>query len=148
MKKINLIKRQKITIDEFRSWLAQLIQDKKGALPDLDDWKLIKEQLDRVSANPQQRDMFDDGSGYCICQDDEDGQYAFACGGEPYDMQFTIDLLDRLCAEADEELYRNIKTIEGEANNVLAANVREMNKEYDNGETKTNTRETTTTSNP
>ena len=37
-----------ITFNEFRLWLTGLIQGKKGALPDIDDWKEIKKQLDRV----------------------------------------------------------------------------------------------------
>lgn len=95
--KINLIKRQTITIDEFRTWLYQMIQDKKGALPDLDDWKMIKEQLDKVGT----RRIDDDGSGYSILQSDDD---EYACVEfEPYDMQFTLDLLDRLCIEAESE---------------------------------------------
>lgn len=37
-----------MSLDQFKTWLAQLIVDKKGALPDFNDWKLIKQQLDRV----------------------------------------------------------------------------------------------------
>lgn len=150
MPRINLIKRQTLSIDEFRSWLNQLIQDKKGALPDLNDWKLIKEQLDKVG----KRTIVDDGTGYSLFNDD-DG-YAFACGGaEPFDMQYTLDLLDKLSIEEDfaytsnvlardgvfndyyNEYVRDIKTTEWEANELLASAVREIYKEYENGETKT-----------
>lgn len=37
-----------ITFSEFKSWLTGLIVAKKGALPDLEDWKEIKNQLDNV----------------------------------------------------------------------------------------------------
>lgn len=101
MKKINLLKRMPLSIDEFRAWLNQLIQDKKGALPDLNDWKLIKEQLDRVGS----RRMDDDGTGYSILRND-DMEY------EPYDFNYTVDLLDRLCDEAEMEyadgLYNDV----------------------------------------
>lgn len=40
-----------ITIAEFKSWLAGLIQGKRGALPDMEDWKLIKQMLDKVKEN-------------------------------------------------------------------------------------------------
>jgi hypothetical protein len=39
---------QKITFREFKDWLNQLIASKRGALPNLDDWKLIKEKIDQV----------------------------------------------------------------------------------------------------
>ena len=50
MTQINLLKRRKMTVDEFKTWLNQLITDKKGALPDLNDWKKIKETLDKVKS--------------------------------------------------------------------------------------------------
>lgn len=153
MPKINLIKRQTLSIDEFRAWLTQLIQDKKGALPDLNDWKLIKEQLDKVGGSSH--GLFDDPSGYSILQNDDD-EYAFACGGaEPYDFQYTLDLLDKLCIEADseydsntlthdgvfnnyyDEYIKQIKPTEWEADDVLACAVREIYKEYEDGKTKT-----------
>lgn len=40
-----------ISIDEFRSFLTGLIIGKGGALPDLNDWKIIKKMLDRVTAD-------------------------------------------------------------------------------------------------
>ena len=55
MTKIDLLKRQgtkKMTLEEFKSWLNQLIVDKKGVLPDLNDWKLIKKNLDSVRQHP------------------------------------------------------------------------------------------------
>lgn len=154
MPKINLIKRSTVTIDEFRSWLHQLIQDKKGALPDLDDWKLIKEHLDKVG----KRVVQDDTTGYSICQGEDDYPEF-----EPYDMQFTLDLLDRLCIDTDikydtnykdglinefyDEYVRDIKTTEWEVDEMLACTIRETHKEYENGETKTEySRETTTSS--
>ncbi len=100
-KKINLSK-DRITIDEFRTWLQQLIADKKGALPDLNDWKLIKEQLDKVASRPSDSN----GPGYSILDDDDE----YDCTGfdpEPYDFQFTIDLLSELCQEA-EDMYNEV----------------------------------------
>jgi hypothetical protein len=49
MKKINLLNHQGLSFEGFKTWLNQLILDKKGALPDLNDWKEIKANLDRVS---------------------------------------------------------------------------------------------------
>jgi hypothetical protein len=131
---IDLTKRESISIDEFRNWLHKLIQDKKGAIPDLNDWKLIKEQLDKVGKR-----TMDDGSGYSILQSDDD-EYAFACGGaEPYDMQFTIDLLDRLCDEA-EQMY-NVENRDGLHNQFYDEYAHSRGgikyKEYDDGQTKT-----------
>ena len=40
--------KEKITLSEFKAWLAGLILGKKGALPDLEDWKQIKVMLDKV----------------------------------------------------------------------------------------------------
>lgn len=154
MPKINLIKRSTITIDEFRSWLVQLIQDKKGALPDLNDWKLIKEQLDKVG----KRSTDNDQTGYSILQNDDD-EPGRCIGFEPYDMQFTLDLLERLCITDDfkyttedlnsyndglinqfyDEYVREVKPTEWEADGVLACAVRETYKEYQYGETKTDT---------
>ena len=37
-----------MTLTEFKLWLTQLIFDKQGALPDFNDWKVIKEKLDTV----------------------------------------------------------------------------------------------------
>lgn len=54
MTKINLANRTGITIDEFKTWLNNLIIDKKGALPDLADWKDIKEMLDKVGKSTQE----------------------------------------------------------------------------------------------
>ncbi len=48
MTRINLLKRKGITFDEFKAWVNQLIVDKKGALPDLNDWKEIKKMMDKV----------------------------------------------------------------------------------------------------
>lgn len=51
MVKINLLKHQGLSFEGFKSWLNQLIADKKGALPDLNDWKLIKEKLEKVTVS-------------------------------------------------------------------------------------------------
>lgn len=51
MIRINLLKHQGLSFEAFKAWLNQLITDKKGALPDLNDWKLIKEKLDKVSVS-------------------------------------------------------------------------------------------------
>lgn len=40
--------KETITFGEFRSWLTGLILGKRGALPDLDDWKEIKKMMDKV----------------------------------------------------------------------------------------------------
>lgn len=40
-----------ITIAEFKAWLMGLIRGKNGSLPDIEDWKVIKEMLDRVEEN-------------------------------------------------------------------------------------------------
>ena len=34
--------RETISFDEFQMWLAGLIRGKQGAIPDLEDWRLIK----------------------------------------------------------------------------------------------------------
>jgi hypothetical protein len=39
---------KEISLAEFKAWLAGLIRGKRGALPDLDDWKAIKETLDKI----------------------------------------------------------------------------------------------------
>jgi len=41
-----------ITIDEFKAFLAGLICGKNGAIPDKDDWVLIKKMLDKVYMEP------------------------------------------------------------------------------------------------
>ena len=43
-----MIEKETITFDEFRAWLTGLIVGKRGALPDLDDWKQIKQMMDKV----------------------------------------------------------------------------------------------------
>ena len=50
---MNVETQETITFVEFRSWLAGLIRGKKGALPDLDDWRVIKEMIDKVT--PEER---------------------------------------------------------------------------------------------
>lgn len=40
--------KDEITLNEFKAWLVGLIRGKNGKLPDLEDWKLIKEMLDKV----------------------------------------------------------------------------------------------------
>lgn len=144
MPKINLIKRQTITIDEFRSWLHQLIQDKKGALPDLNDWKVIKNQLDKVDKRSTS-----DETGYSIIQNDDD-EYPFACGGaEPYEMQLTLDLLDQLHIERESEYDPGALIRDGVFNDYYheyLENIKTTYKEYDDGETKTEScREASTT---
>ena len=49
---MSLENQETITFSEFRAWLTGLIRGKNGVLPDLDDWKLIKEMMDKVSENP------------------------------------------------------------------------------------------------
>lgn len=151
MIKINLIKRSTFTIDEFRAWLARLIQDKRGALPDLDDWKLIKEQLDKVG----KRTIQEDETGYSICKNNDD------C--DPYHTTFTLDFFDKLCSSVEleydtttemsegvinqfyDEHVRNTKPTEWDATDMLARAIRETYKEYENGETKTEPTTTTIT---
>lgn len=138
-KRINLIKRSTVTIDEFRTWLYQLIQDKKGALPDLNDWKVIKEQLDKVGT----RRIDDDGSGYSILKSD-DNEYVFEF--EPYDIQFTLDLFGELCTEA-RNVYDDVYGRDGLHNQFYSEYLRTWHedehamknyKEYDDGKTETN----------
>jgi hypothetical protein len=67
--RINLLKRKgkkAMTIDEFKTWLTDLIANKKGALPDLNDWKTIKEKLDSVKAGSGQYSFDFDGSGMAV----------------------------------------------------------------------------------
>lgn len=45
---MNINEKKTITFDEFRAWLTGLIVGKRGALPDIDDWKMIKEMMDKV----------------------------------------------------------------------------------------------------
>lgn len=40
--------KETITFLEFKAWLTGLVIGKKGALPDLEDWKKIKKELDKV----------------------------------------------------------------------------------------------------
>ncbi len=40
--------KETITYDEFRAWMTGLIVGKRGALPDLEDWKMIKKMMDKV----------------------------------------------------------------------------------------------------
>ena len=44
----NIEEQENVTFDEFRAWLSGLIVGKRGALPDVDDWRKIKNMLDRV----------------------------------------------------------------------------------------------------
>ena len=43
-----MIEQEEYTFNEFKAWLAGLIRGKRGALPDIEDWKAIKEMLDKV----------------------------------------------------------------------------------------------------
>ncbi len=133
MTKINLAKHSALTIDEFRAWLNQLIQDKKGALPDLDDWKVIKEHLDKVDG--KQVD----------CRSEYSGAEYTGLDADPYDLEFTIDLLNRLCREIEPE-YDTVEQIE--CGSFTAETMEEVayfqkkiwesmiDKEYKNGKTK------------
>ncbi len=141
MTKINLAKRSTLTVDEFRTWLNQLIQDKKGALPDLNDWKLIKEHLDKVGKQVDCR------------SEDSSAEYT-GLDAEPYDLEFMIHLLNTLCREIESE-YDTVKQLEH--NSFPADIMKEVayfqkkiwesiaipksymlnEKEYENGKTKT-----------
>ena len=44
----NIEKCEEITFNEFRAWMTGLIRGKRGALPDLEDWKQIKIMMDKV----------------------------------------------------------------------------------------------------
>lgn len=48
-----MINKETITFNEFRAWLTGLIVGKRGELPDLEDWKQIKEMLDKVVAEKE-----------------------------------------------------------------------------------------------
>ena len=51
-----------ITFDEFKAWLTGLIVGKRGALPDLEDWKQIKKMMDKVVPETiiEEREVFKD----------------------------------------------------------------------------------------
>ena len=49
----NVESKTTITFDEFRAWLTGLIRGKNGALPDLNDWKLIRMMMDKVVAEKE-----------------------------------------------------------------------------------------------
>ena len=49
-----LEEQESITYDEFRAWLTGLIRGKRGALPDLNDWKIIKTMMDKVVVPQEQ----------------------------------------------------------------------------------------------
>lgn len=40
----------KLSVAEFKKFVTDLVLSKKGALPDVRDWKLIKEKLDKLEA--------------------------------------------------------------------------------------------------
>jgi len=44
----NLENAEKITYNELRAWMTGLIRGKRGAIPDLEDWKQIKIMMDKV----------------------------------------------------------------------------------------------------
>lgn len=44
--------KEKITVAEFKAWLEGLVFGKRGALPDLEDWKMIKQMVDRIKEQP------------------------------------------------------------------------------------------------
>lgn len=46
--------KETITFKEFKHWITGLIQGKGGALPDLDDWEMIKKMMDKVEV-PEER---------------------------------------------------------------------------------------------
>lgn len=43
-----MVEKETITFNEFKAWLTGLVVGKKGALPDIDDWKQIKKMMDKV----------------------------------------------------------------------------------------------------
>jgi hypothetical protein len=98
MTKINLLKRKgkkAMTLDEFKAWLNKLIADKKGALPDLHDWKNIKENLDKVKIGSIQHDLDFDGSGYTIMEPVHDADPAdYTINFLGYDMSMLQQLED------------------------------------------------------
>lgn len=52
-KTIMVESKETITFAEFQAWLTGLIRGKAGALPDLDDWRMIKKMLDKVVAEKE-----------------------------------------------------------------------------------------------
>ena len=42
-----------LTVKEFKAWLVGMIRGKRGAIPDLDDWKQIKKMLDKVEESKE-----------------------------------------------------------------------------------------------
>ena len=41
-------RRNTITFGEFKCWLRGLIEGKRGVIPDIEDWKRIKQMMDKV----------------------------------------------------------------------------------------------------
>ena len=109
MTRINLLKRKKggaMTLDEFKTWLNKLIADKKGALPDLSDWKQIKENLDKVKTTVQ--DDYD-GSGYSILPHiDEEDTLSYRYEYTGYDMNMYKDLESLLDQQSKVQSFDNI----------------------------------------
>jgi len=48
-----MIDKETISFQEFRAWLTGLIVGRRGALPDLDDWRQIKVMIDKVEEKEQ-----------------------------------------------------------------------------------------------
>lgn len=98
----NLVNRSSLTIDEFRTWLNQLITDKKGALPDMNDWKVIREQLEKVG-------RYDDsnGPGYSVlhneCDFGDDSDFYKQCESLIAEIQKNIEKNNEYIRNALEE---------------------------------------------
>lgn len=45
--------KETITFHEYQAWMTGLIVGKRGALPDLADWKMIKKMMDKVKAEKE-----------------------------------------------------------------------------------------------
>lgn len=48
-----MLNKDHITFDEFKAWLNGLIMGKNGTLPDTEDWKVIKQMMDKVVADKE-----------------------------------------------------------------------------------------------
>lgn len=44
-----MLNQDSITFEQFKTWLTQLIVEKKGQVPDVNDWKQIKQMMDKVA---------------------------------------------------------------------------------------------------
>lgn len=108
------------TIHEFRTWLNQLVIDKKGALPDMNDWKAIRQELDKV------REVVVRGRNL-----------------ELYEAQLRIEQFEKKCDDLERDCSKLVEEIQNEYDEYI----RELTlEENNNGKTETRSDATTTSS--